>query len=298
MSPMPPSGFWSASRVCALASALTLLTPFWAGCDGPPQPARLTTELPPDIPPPPPISTKRSALQPEAEMLRRREVEKDRYLAFREAFLYARDRQLIPADATPDSSAFQQPVSRSELAQWLVKFAGVAVEDDPQIALADLPPERPDAGPAEIVVRRGWMSTDAFQGERIFHPDAPITREGLCDLAVRLKGEAPALSKIRSAVNDQLRPDTAKESGENFENFRDLAAISPEFRSAVAWAYAHNLIETVFNLSPTDLTAREGFSPRQAVTRQQALTFLARYVLPPKPANAPDPAASTTGSPP
>ncbi len=115
---------------------------------------------------------------------------------------------------------------------------------------------------------------------------SPLTRETLCALGVFLNHQDAKARKLSPAqiASSQPGQTSSSEGGDSgdvpgdtegaLSQVADYAKISPWAQRYVALAYQNNWLETIFNLTPAQITSAEEFSPAQSVSRGEAMLLL------------------------
>ncbi|MGN1307130.1 MAG: S-layer homology domain-containing protein [Faecousia sp.] len=123
------------------------------------------------------------------------------------------------------------------------KVIAVSFDDCPTASFTDLDAHEWYHAATDFVLRNGYM---LGASETAFEPDTALTRGQLVAILYRVSGS----------------PDTASANP-----FKDVAENS-YYRNAIVWAYENGIALGV---------SADGFAPDEAVTREQMVTFFARY---------------------
>ncbi len=135
---------------------------------------------------------------------------------------------------------------------------------------------RPDAlsspmNPAKLMM----LPTQMRWGSHELAPNRPLTREELCGLYVFLAHKTDAAMAMSPDDLESATPgNNSINADEAFGMFKDFQTLSPWAKPYIALAYRDMVLQKVFNLSANHLTIETGFSPNEAITREQAIILL------------------------
>ncbi|MBY0449339.1 MAG: S-layer homology domain-containing protein [Cyanobacteria bacterium] len=200
----------------------------------------------------------------------------------KEAINRALDKKII--EPTTETELFRpdDPVTRVELAEWLVAFKHAELVENDNPSFNDVNENRPTYKVVETVASNGWMDGFSQGGEQVFRPDQFITRQELCRLFVQFSGKSQEVEAMDESALETASPTGEEAASEQEANmsftlrhWKDFSQIQRPYRKAVAFAYRQNLPLRAFGLSPSQLTQAPGFQPLFRVKRREAFLLLA-----------------------
>lgn len=201
---------------------------------------------------------------------------------FQAAVFLALEYGLFPDEVSMDLVVWEEPVTRGEFALWLMGFSGETSSSHLLRTFEDVEPTHIYYTAIEDVVERGWMRGLLDGQSHRFYPEQPLTREELAQTLVVWGRMLQTISPDAQQVDglDDRSGELIKVNSVSINGLPDEKAIGVAYRPYVDAAVQATWFSDLFQQHLDDLTT-QGFSPKQAVSKDMALMALYGLSHPP-----------------